>query len=249
MKSKQLDKVAETSCKDCKFAIYEGKTQTGCEAGRAEVYMEKGMGFEAYDKDKEFYVVNTFCSYKIDKKYDLSLEDIKKIRKKTFGIAVYLEEESGDIEQTIKSICDIDYDHKSIYVCISHSYKMLRPEFTNKVKKYMRMIEDAGFYSIKVVVYGNEKQRDYNTFKEVARQNYVTRLYAGDTIGKDTYKNIDEAINQDLERYVFFEDATSCTILFKAINNRYLDHRDYDKMEDALREESKETDLYKQFDA
>ena len=55
MKSKQLDRIAETSCKDCKFAIYEGKTQTGCEAGRAEIYMEKGMAFEAYDKDKEFF--------------------------------------------------------------------------------------------------------------------------------------------------------------------------------------------------
>ena len=61
MKSKQLDRIAETSCKDCKFAIYEGKTQTGCEAGRAEIYMEKGMALEAYDKDKEFYVINTLC--------------------------------------------------------------------------------------------------------------------------------------------------------------------------------------------
>ena len=249
MKSKQLDKIAETSCKDCKFAIYQGKTQTGCEAGRAEVYMEQGIGFEAYDKDKEFYVINTFCSYKIDKKYDFSLEDIKKIRKKTFGIAIYLEEELGDIEQTIKSICDIDYNRKSISICISHSYKLLNPDFTSRMKRHMRALEDAGFYSIKVVVYGNEKQRDYSTFKEVARQNYVTRLYAGDTIGKDTYKKIDESINQNLERYVFFEDAASSTILFKAINNRYLDHKDYDKMQDALREESKEADLYRLFDA
>ena len=62
-------------------------------------------------------------------------------------------------------------------------------------------------------------------------------------------QKIDESINQNLERYVFFEDAASSTILFKAINNRYLDHKDYDKMQDALREESKEADLYRLFDA
>tara|TARA_B100000519_G_scaffold122182_1_gene105491 strand:- start:83 stop:832 length:750 start_codon:yes stop_codon:yes gene_type:complete len=248
MKSKQLDKVAETSCKDCKFAIYEGKTQTGCEAGRAEAYMEKGMGFEAYDKDKEFYVINTLCSYKIDKRYDLSLEQIKKIRTKTFGIAVYVEEEADGLEETIESICNIDYDYSNVYVCISHSYKMLCPEFTNKMRKHMRKLEDAGFHSIKVVVYGNERQRDYDTFKKIARQNYITKLNAGDAIKKDTYKKIDESINDLLERYVFFEDSGSSTILFKAVNNRYLDHRDYDKMQLSLRKESKETNLYKRFD-
>ena len=248
MKSKQLDKVAETSCKDCKFAIYEDKTQTGCEAGRAEAYMEKGMGVEAYDKDKEFYVINTFCSYKIDKRYDLSLEQIKKIRTKTFGIAVYAEEGADGLEETIESICNIDYDHSNIYVCISHSYKMLCPEFTSKMRTHMRKLEDAGFHSIKVVVYGNEKQRDYDTFKKIARQNYITKLNAGDVIKNDTYKKIDESINDLLERYVFFEDSGSSTILFKAVNNRYLDHRDYDKMQTSLREESKEMNLYKRFD-
>ena len=248
MKSKQLDKVAETSCKDCKFAIYEDKTQTGCEAGRAEAYMEKGMGFEAYDKDKEFYVINTLCSYKVDKRYDLSLEQIKKIRKKTYGIAVYIEEETDGLEETIKSICDINYDHGSIYVCLSHSYKMLCPEFTNNMRKHMRSLEDAGIHSIKVVVYGNEKQRDYDTFKKIAVQNYITKLNVGEVVEKDTYKKIDKSVNDLLERYVFFEDSSSSTILFKAINNRYLDHRDYDKMQTALREESKETSLYKRFD-
>ena len=249
MKSKQLDKVAETSCKDCKFAIYEGKTQTGCEAGRAELYMENGMGFEAYDKDKEFYVINTLCSYKIEKKYDLSLEQIKKIRKKTFGIAIYIEEYSPeDLEETIKSVCNIDYDRSSIYVCISHSYKLLCPEFTNKMREQMRKLEEAGFYSIKVVVSGNEKQRDYDTFKKVSGQNYITKLCSGETIEKDTYGKIDKSINGLLERYVFFEDSSSSTILFKAINSRYLDHNDYDKMQNALREESKETNLYKRFD-
>tara|TARA_R100001129_G_scaffold8535_1_gene6056 strand:+ start:616 stop:1368 length:753 start_codon:yes stop_codon:yes gene_type:complete len=248
MKSKQLDRIAETSCKDCKFAIYEGKTQTGCEAGRAEVYMENGMAFEAYDKDKEFYVINTLCSYKIEKKYALSIEEIKAIRKKSFGIAVYIEDEDArGLEETIESICNVDYDHSKMSVCISHSYKLLQPEFTNKMKKQMRALENAGFSSINVVVYGNERQRDYDTFKKIARQNYITKLNAGQTIDQDTYEKIDYAINERLERFLFFEDSSCCTILFKAVNSRYLDHNDYDKMGEALLEESKAEGFYKCF--
>lgn len=248
MKSKQLGRIAETSCKDCKFAIYEGKTQTGCEAGRAEVYMENGMGFEAYDKDKEFYVINTLCSYKIEKKYDLSLEQIKQIRKKSFGIAVYIEDKDAKgLEETVESICNIDYDHSSISVCISHSYKLLDLEFTNKMKKQMRALEGAGFSSINVVVYGNERQRDYDTFKKIARQNYITKLNVGQTIDQYTYGKIDYVINERLERFLLFEDSGCRTILFKAVNSRYLDHNDYDKMEEALLEESKAEGFYKCF--
>jgi len=248
MKSKQLDRIAETSCKDCKFAIYEGKTQTGCEAGRAEIYMEKGMAFEAYDKDKEFYVINTLCSYKIEKKYDLSIEQIKKIRKKSFGIAIYIEDEKAEgFQETIESICNIDYDLSKVSVCISHSYKLLEAKFTHKMKKQMRALEDAGFHSINVVVYGNERQRDYDTFKKIARQNYITRLNVGQTLDKDTYKKIDDSINENLERFLFFEDSDCYTVLFKAVNSRYLDHNDYGKTEEALREESKAEGFYKCF--
>jgi cellulose synthase/poly-beta-1,6-N-acetylglucosamine synthase-like glycosyltransferase len=246
MKSKQLDKIAETSCKDCKFAIYQGKTQTGCEAGRVETYMENGLAFEAYDKDKEFYVVNTLCSYKIEKKYDLSVEQIKEIRKKSFGIAIYIDnEETEGLEETIASICSIDYDPSKICVCISHSYKLLTAEFTSKMKKQMRALEDAGFHSINVVVYGSERQRDYDTFKKIARQNYITRLKVGQTVDKNTYKKIDDYINEKLERFLFFEDSDCCTVLFKAVNSRYLEHNDYGKMEEALLEESKAENFYK----
>ena len=53
MKSKQLDRIAETSCKDCKFAIYEKETQKDCEAGRVSTFKKRNELIEAYDEDKE----------------------------------------------------------------------------------------------------------------------------------------------------------------------------------------------------
>ena len=48
-----------TSCKDCVFAIYEDQTQTDCSMGMIEQYKAKNCEIiEAYDDDKEFYIIN-----------------------------------------------------------------------------------------------------------------------------------------------------------------------------------------------
>jgi len=48
-----------TSCKNCVFAIYDGKTQTGCEFDRINKFKATGTDIiEAYDDEKEFYVID-----------------------------------------------------------------------------------------------------------------------------------------------------------------------------------------------
>lgn len=55
---KVIDSI-HTSCKDCVFAIYEDKTQTGCSMDMIEKYKTKNCQIiEAYDDDKEFYIIN-----------------------------------------------------------------------------------------------------------------------------------------------------------------------------------------------
>lgn len=52
----------ETPCRDCVFAVYQGKTQTGCRFGRTEKFPDKGVELvEAQDGDREFYVVQGAC--------------------------------------------------------------------------------------------------------------------------------------------------------------------------------------------
>ena len=55
-----------TSCKNCCFAEYQGKTQTGCKLDRLKKYeqLEGATVVEAFDDDKEFYVIkNKICVY------------------------------------------------------------------------------------------------------------------------------------------------------------------------------------------
>lgn len=54
----------ETPCKNCCFATYEGKTQTGCVLHRLEVLRNHGVEVvEVYDEEKEFYLIKGNCNY------------------------------------------------------------------------------------------------------------------------------------------------------------------------------------------
>lgn len=54
-----IDRI-HTSCKDCVFAVYENQTQTNCSMGMIDKYKSKNCEIiEAYDEDKEFYIINS----------------------------------------------------------------------------------------------------------------------------------------------------------------------------------------------
>lgn len=61
MNSQLPDRKLQTSCKNCTFAVYDNLTQIGCVADRISKY-EKDDIIEAYDNEKEFYVINQFCN-------------------------------------------------------------------------------------------------------------------------------------------------------------------------------------------
>lgn len=62
MKSQHDANQYETACKNCLFAEYEGDTQTGCAAGRIKKYQDNHMVIEAYDNEKEFFVIKGICN-------------------------------------------------------------------------------------------------------------------------------------------------------------------------------------------
>ena len=83
MKSRRPENVLDTSCKDCTFAVYKDNTQVSCfDAQRLEAFKSEGVAQEAYDNDKEFYVIHRFCniyrnkdSVDLEKELELALDE------------------------------------------------------------------------------------------------------------------------------------------------------------------------------
>lgn len=54
-----------SSCKDCCHAVYTDKTQTGCALNKLEIFKNNINVIEAYDDDKEFYILeDAECPFK-----------------------------------------------------------------------------------------------------------------------------------------------------------------------------------------
>jgi hypothetical protein len=78
MKLPPSDQKIRTNCKDCIFAIYDGKTQVGCKALRIDAFKNKDKILEAFDEDREFYVVKGFCNLYRDSKWNNGVANVEK---------------------------------------------------------------------------------------------------------------------------------------------------------------------------
>jgi hypothetical protein len=111
MKLSQLENnTVRTSCKNCVFATYRDNTQIGCLHDR--IHSLKLMETEnncyvteAYDDEKEFFVVNRFCNMYRDKtKWNNGIPDTIKAQdesKVTFNVIVDLGYLSEDYQKYI----------------------------------------------------------------------------------------------------------------------------------------------------
>lgn len=90
-----------TSCSDCIFSLYNDNTQISCKFARLKVH-EKNV-VEAYDKIKEFYVLNNIlCKYKRTKDWQWSSCDF------------CLQQEKINEENSLKYQVFIDANGKNI---------------------------------------------------------------------------------------------------------------------------------------
>lgn len=122
MKYMEADPTKETSCKECIFAIYENDTQTGCTANKIEQYKDKII--EAYDEDREFFVVNGICTLKRPLTWNDGKADVAKAThqiSQAFDIIIDISYIELDTYNSLKNVlANIDYykdRYKFLLIC------------------------------------------------------------------------------------------------------------------------------------
>ena len=104
MNSQQSDRKINTSCKDCVFAIYDSKTQSGCDFDRITKFENV---VEAYDEDKEFFVIPRLCTYYRDSDWNNGFIDKNLVRKEsglTFDVFFDLNKISNEYIDKLDSL-------------------------------------------------------------------------------------------------------------------------------------------------
>ena len=161
---------------------------------------------------------------------DLVTIALKEVTPK-FGIAVYdKKDNSDDLDKTLNSIKNINYDPKYITVIISSFRERGVQELVSKVIE----MQKQGFNCVMSLhTYDdNITLRDTECFSKMYRNSYFVKMNVGLTIGQDFFKKIALSLNHDLEQGVLFEDADNqvYAVHFQVANYEYLNYNDFDLM-------------------
>lgn len=248
MKSKHQDRALQTSCKKCQFATYNENTQEGCAAGRLDKLKEYVI--DAYDDDKEFYVIDCLCNMFRTPSWNGGTPDVDRARAEVrplFSIIIDSCNSESELSyrkklsRTTESLIKMTYDPKRVAIIYS-----ARATATKETKHSIRMsfdkLGEAGF-NPQIVAVAEDKMRDYDTFKRAGGA-YFIAIAAGEEVPSALLSDIDMQLNEEMSRAVVFENNGLLVISFIAYSARFLLHETYESFEEHICSDSKDQGLY-----
>lgn len=121
MKDDDLKSSVRTNCKNCAFAVYDDITQVGCEHNRILKFGQCVK--EAYDEEREFYIVERLCNYYRDKSWGYSSTDLEKVRLESANsYSVFIDCNALDESQKLNDfISQINYYPEKLSINLFHS--------------------------------------------------------------------------------------------------------------------------------
>lgn len=244
MKSKLDEASIKTSCKDCAFAKYEGDTQVDCLAGRLPAFGDDVV--EAYDLEKEFYVITRACNMFRPESWNSGSPDLDKARKESevpFSLVIatdLLGDES--LDSIVSDLNAVSYDKTKIQIIIAHpSSKDHNVAFT-----LFEAMKSSGFDPIIVKsIHRLSREADF-LFK--CKGLYVSVIKSYVKIPIDAFSKVDNIINSDLKSPVVVDVGEWSMVLTSLVKTHILKHESYSALFEAVSEEAlkkgKHTKIY-----
>jgi hypothetical protein len=197
MKSKLPDRSLQTSCKECVFATYDGKTQTGCLADRIVKFQDKVI--EAYDNDKEFYVINAFCNYYRKPSWNNGVADLSRVKRESglsFDVFIDCNDMDDDYSsRVIDFINNIDYYPKKINITLFHTYDQPRETYSKVSNIYKNINKKVDITTC--------VRKDLYLHETIMKSNktYHTVLHHK-LLDANIFPNINDKVNNDLVQFI-----------------------------------------------
>lgn len=241
MKSQRQDEKNKTSCKECVLAVYDGNTQTSCLANR----VEKLEHFEAYDEEKEFFVIERLCNYYRNNKDiylkdngDVDLDKIKKETRLSFDIIFlcnHIDSEYSDYILDLYSYLNENYEDKFsiqlMYAIATKEQTQIIQNLKNKINCYVT------FYADDIYLHSmlTKTQKSYHTIiskESRPNKNFTIRL--------------NRLVNDEMEKIVTFVDNgvyTISNLAYKVVSFQQ-ESTVYNDIVNSIKEKTKETNLH-----
>ena len=138
MTSKHQDQI-KTNCRDCTFSIYEGQTQTGCEANRIDTFRDQGYLVEAYDEEKEFYLIERLCNLSTHDE-NANLEDSRNKVSLSFDLFMQCSDIKLDMDLQ-KTVDQFAYD--KLNILLMHDYEEASKQQRIKIFELSKLLPNS----------------------------------------------------------------------------------------------------------
>ena len=262
------DEIVTTSCCECVFAEYVGDTQTGCSMGRLEKFRKNGTTvLEAYNDEKEFFVIERFCSAFRDSEWkdilfyysnDLSEKPEDRVRREVkikCGFFIGFDDTCSisDLEKTIISIAEQEL--QPLYVTVANSSKTDNLLILSVLRSYFE--NDGGVvYTCSYVDVDELSTKEQTEIPEIwraidsaftttAKNGYYAAIRAGNIFSKDYLASINHYINEEMKQVILIRSEDNPEEYFIQCSLHKLMYGSNGKfIVDKVSELSEEQDLY-----
>ena len=245
-------------CRKCIFAKCEENVQSGCSADRLHKIIDLGKAESTKNKyhDQTYYELKRFCNmYRTESwRGNKEEEELVKIAseevKATFGIVIY-DAKSREIDTTIESIKNIEYNKERIKIVISTNTDMENVHISHLIDKVNEMqFEDYNCIMSVHTYDDNIQMRDYECFSKMQTCSHVLKVPAGSYISKGLFNFVSDSVNSKLEQIALFEDNNEAISLlpWKVVNSEYLNYNEFDKMVEGIKKVASEHNLYRNYE-
>jgi hypothetical protein len=235
------DQLKQTSCKECIFAIYDDKTQTGCVADRISKFSDYVIS--AYDDEKEFFVIDRICNLYRTTKWNDGNIDLKKAIDEssvTFDLLINCDNIDSDYSaKIVKELIGLQYPQNKVKVYLFQSSSSTKEEKHEAFQLYQSLKNCliSIYFDKTEYIYG-VLQKSKNTFHVILDQKNIDGI--GDLIIK-----INELIVQNLSRFILCQTSNKIFISNMALKLLYQNlYLDYDNVMPTLIESAKKEKLY-----
>lgn len=204
----------DTPCKDCCFAIYEDITQVGCSRNRIEKYKNAGNEIiEAYDEDKEFYVIKgRLCPYYRNRDWlnrigdnPTSLEMMLSVETAaTIHLIIFLRDKS--IEELDKTIKSIDVENSSVKPI---QVTVVRPRSSKlkvqELKDYLNSIQVI--WRIENLIVDMDDTKTIHMIQKTLTSQYYCTCNSGFEFEDRYFEKMNNAVLEDLLQFGMIESS------------------------------------------
>lgn len=241
MKSQPQDRTIKTNCKNCAFAIYEDSVQIACLFNRVEKF--KPDVIEAYDDDKQFFVINRLCTYYRDKAWGYSQNDAAKVEQESalsFDLVFDCNELDDNKTKNISNfLSSCKYDSTKLSIFLIHE-----SDKHSIVKDNVAHIARNSPCQTNISVYFNIDEYMHQLVMN-SKHSYHSLINPKNTLNSNMLDTINNMVNQDLKRFIVADSSTNLLVNNFIYKTGFYQHSTtYSKLTQEIVDQSKNSGMY-----